>query len=155
MSLSNFTSVRLSKELLKLQSEKEKMEGIIIETPEDLSIWKARIEGPKLTPYENGIYEMRIKFDSDYPIKPPSVKFITPMYHPNIYRDGQICVDILQNHEWSPVQNVRTILISIISLLMDPNPLSPANREAAELYLKDKQQYEKKVREFVEKQMSK
>jgi ubiquitin-conjugating enzyme E2 A len=70
------------------------------------------------------------------------------MYHPNIYRDGKICIDILQN-EWTPAQNIRTILYSIRSLLMDPNPASPANREAAELYNKDRIAYENKVKEYV------
>jgi ubiquitin-conjugating enzyme E2 A len=89
---------------------------------------------------------MLIRFDSDYPIKPPSVKFITTMYHPNIYRDGKICIDILQPHEWVSTQTVRTIMLSIISLLCDPNPASPANREAAELFVKDKNAYNTKVR---------
>jgi ubiquitin-conjugating enzyme E2 A len=148
--MSKLSTIRLSKELAKLQSDQEKLEGIIIDTPTDLNIWKAKIIGPKDTPYEGGIFELKLSFDSDYPIKSPSVKFITPMYHPNIYRDGQICVDILQG-EWSPSQNIRTILMSIISLLSDPNPSSPANREAANLYLSDRKAYDKKVKEFIDK----
>ena len=93
---------------------------------------------------------MVLKFDLDYPTKPPNVTFLTPMFHPNIYRDGKICIDILQ-HEWSPSQNIRTILLSIMSLLMDPNPASPANREAAMLYNTCKVKYEEKVRDFIEK----
>lgn len=119
----NFTNIRLSRELSKLQSDK--LEGIIIETPTDLMIWNAKIKGPQNSPFENGIFDIQLKFNTDYPIKPPSVKFLTQMYHPNIYRDGKICIDILQS-EWTPAQNIRTILISIISLLMDPNTSSPA-----------------------------
>ena len=89
-----------------------------------------------------------LKFDSDYPKRPPSVKFLTSMYHPNIYRDGKICIDILQN-DWKPAKNVRTILYSIRSLLMDPNPSSPANREAAELFNKDRLAYDNKVKELI------
>lgn len=147
--MSNLTISRLTKELAKLQSEADKLEGIIIEHPEDLMVWKAKIKGPVDTPFEEGIFDMQLTFDSDYPRKPPSVKFITPMYHPNIYRDGKICVDILQSHEWTPAQNIRTILISIMSLLMDPNPASPANREAAELYIRNRKEYDNKVREFI------
>jgi ubiquitin-conjugating enzyme E2 A len=153
--MSSFATVRLTRELNKLQSESDKLEGITIEKPNDLMVWFAKIKGPPETPYEEGTFDMQLTFDSEYPVKAPSVKFLTPMYHPNIYRDGKICVDILQSHEWTPAQNVRTILVSIISLLMDPNPSSPANREAAELYNKDKAEYGKKVREFIKSQMKK
>jgi ubiquitin-conjugating enzyme E2 A len=144
----NFTNIRLSRELLKLQSDSDKLEGIIIKTPTDLMIWNAKIEGPANSPFENGVFDIELKFDTDYPIKPPSVKFLTKMYHPNIYRDGKICIDILQS-EWTPAQNIRTILLSIISLLMDPNTSSPANREASELYKSDITAYEKKVRDII------
>jgi ubiquitin-protein ligase len=146
----SFATIRLSRELEKLMSESDKLEGIIIEKPADLMCWNAKISGPPSTPFENGVFNIVLKFDSDYPVKPPSVKFITPMFHPNIYRDGKICVDILQSHEWTPAQNIRTILVSIMSLLMDPNPASPANREAADLYNKNQKAYGEKVREFIE-----
>jgi ubiquitin-conjugating enzyme E2 A len=145
--MSEFATVRLTRELNKLQSEK--IEGIIIYKPTNLMVWSAKINGPPDTPYEKGVFDIQLTFSSEYPVKAPSVKFLTPMFHPNIYRDGRICVDILQSQEWTPSQNVRTILISIMSLLMDPNPLSPANRDAAELYNKDKVVYEQKVREFI------
>ena len=93
---------------------------------------------------------MEINFSDDYPVKPPSVKFISPIFHPNVYRDGKICVDILQG-EWSPAQNVRTILVSIRSLLMDPNPNSPANRDAAIIFKRDIEEYNKKVKSFLSK----
>jgi len=146
----SFANVRLSRELSKLQSESDKIDGITIETPSDLMIWNAKISGPPETPFEKGVFDIMLRFDTDYPVKPPSVKFLTPMFHPNIYRDGKICVDILQSTEWTPAQNIRTILLSIVSLLMDPNPASPANREAAELYNKDQTAYGNKVREFIE-----
>ena len=145
--MSNFATIRLAKELIKINNEK--IDGIIIDKPEDLMLWNAKIIGPIGTPYENGIFELVLRFDSDYPNRPPSVQFITPMFHPNIYRDGKICVDILQSSEWSPVLNIRTILLSIMSLLMDPNPASPANREAALLYLSDKDAYEEVVKKSI------
>ncbi len=142
-----FATARLTKELNKLLNEK--IDGIEIDKPSDILQWTAKIYGPCNTPYENGIFNILLKFDSDYPVRPPSVKFITPMYHPNIYKDGKICVDILQTAEWSPAQNIRTILVSIMSLLMDPNPASPANRQAAELYLSDIEKYNQTVKDFI------
>ena len=144
--MSNITMVRLNKELSKLQ--KEKIDFIEIDYPEDILIWTARIFGPPETPYEGGIFNLVIKFDSDYPLKPPSLTFLTRMFHPNIYKDGKICVDILQG-EWTPTQSVRTILLSILSLLMDPNPNSPANREASQLYLSDRNKYYETVKQYV------
>jgi ubiquitin-conjugating enzyme E2 A len=148
MAAGKLCNMRITKELKKLLSD-DKLEGIVIEEPQDIMRWNVKIKGAPGTFYEDGIFDMLIRFDEDYPVKPPSVKFLTPMFHPNIYRDGKICVDILQYHEWTPSQNIRTILISIQSLLMDPNPASPANREAAELYGKDIKEYEKKVRQFI------
>ena len=151
--MSSLTLKRLNKELSRFQASND-ITGITINNPEDIMKWYANIKGPPESPYEEGTFDMLIRFDEDYPVKPPSVKFITPMYHPNVHRDGKICVDILQ-HEWSPTQNVRTILLSVMSLLTDPNPSSPANREAAELYLKDKKEYETKVRNYVKENAGK
>jgi len=71
------------------------------------------------------------------------------MFHPNIYNDGKICLDILQN-QWSPIYDVAAILTSIQSLLSDPNPASPANAEASQLYQSDRQGYNIRVQEIVE-----
>jgi len=71
------------------------------------------------------------------------------MFHPNIYMDGQICLDILQN-QWSPIYDISAILTSIQSLLTDPNPNSPANMEAAQLWNENRDQYNKRVMEVVE-----
>jgi ubiquitin-protein ligase len=106
----------------------------------------AEVKGPEDTVYSSGLFKLSIKVPEDYPIKPPSIRFLKPVFHPNIYRDGKICLDVLLN-EWSPVQNIRTILISIRSLLADPNPNSPANRDAATLYLKDINAFNKRVLE--------
>ena len=144
--MSNITITRLNKELSKLQ--KEKIDLIEVDNPDDILFWTARIFGPVGTPYEGGIFNIVIKFDNNYPLKPPSLTFLTPMYHPNIYKDGKICIDILQN-EWTPTQCVRTILLSILSLLMDPNPKSPANRDAAQLYLTDINKYNEIVKQYV------
>ena len=149
--MSSLANIRLVRELNKLQTGVDKIDEIIIEKPENLMVWFPKIKGPLNTPFEDGLFDLQITFNEDYPIKPPSIKFLTPMFHPNIYRDGKICIDILQTNEWSPSQNVRTILISIISLLMDPNPKSPANREAAELYVSNKELYELRVRELINK----
>jgi hypothetical protein len=64
-----------------------------------------------------------LNFDESYPNKPPTVKFLSKMFHPNVYANGELCLDILQNR-WSPTYDVAAILTSIQSLLHDPNPNS-------------------------------
>lgn len=107
------------------------------------------IIGPSDTPYEDGTFRLVLQFDEQYPNKPPSVKFLSPMFHPNVYANGDLCLDILQNR-WSPTYDVLLILTSIQSLLNDPNINSPANVEAANLYKDHRSQYVKRVRETVE-----
>ncbi|KNZ48882.1 ubiquitin-conjugating enzyme E2 2 [Puccinia sorghi] len=79
----------------------------------------------------------------------PTVKFLSKMFHPNVYANGELCLDILQNR-WSPTYDVAAILTSVQSLLHDPNPNSPANAEAANLYRDNMKDYIKKVRATVE-----
>ena len=78
-----------------------------------------------------------MEFTEEYPNKPPSVKFLSKIFHPNVYATGKICLDILQN-QWSPIYDIAAILTSIQSLLSDPNPTSPANAEASQLFEKDR-----------------
>lgn len=123
----------------------------VMASPHDdnLMIWDGIIFGPDDTPWEGGIFKLTLTFTEDYPKKPPQVKMETPVFHPNFYVDGRICLDILQN-QWSPIIDVYTVLTSIQSLLTDPNPLSPANVEAAKLYTDNIQEYLKKVKQCVE-----
>lgn len=93
-----------------------------------------------------------MKFSEDYPSHPPEVAFKTPIFHPNVYRNGDICLDILKSN-WSPVFDVSNILVSIQSLLNDPNPKSPANGEAAKLFEEDRAEYYRKVRQIIEKNL--
>ncbi|KAK7317238.1 hypothetical protein RJT34_01296 [Clitoria ternatea] len=119
--------------------------------PQDnnIMLWNAVIFGPDDTPWDGGTFKLTLQFAEDYPNKPPTVRFVSRMFHPNIYADGSICLDILQN-QWSPIYDVAAILTSIQSLLCDPNPNSPANSEAARTFSENKREYNRRVREIVE-----
>jgi ubiquitin-conjugating enzyme E2 A len=110
----------------------------------------AVIIGPADTPFEDGTFRLVMQFEEQYPNKPPGVKFVSTMFHPNVYGTGELCLDILQNR-WSPTYDVAAILTSIQSLLNDPNISSPANVEASNLYKDNRREYTKRVRETVEK----
>jgi len=111
--------------------------------------WNAVIFGPEGTPWEGGTFKLVLKFNEEYPNKPPVVKFTSKLFHPNVYNDGAICLDILQN-QWSPIYDISAILTSIQSLLTDPNPNSPANAEAAKLFNDNRKEYTRRVLEIVE-----
>lgn len=103
---------------------------------EDITRWTAVIIGPDNTPYEKGIFKLKIQFSKQYPFKPPKVQFITKIFHPNIGSTGAICLDILKQ-QWSPALTIGKVLLSISSLLAEPNPTDPLVPEIADLYLKD------------------
>ena len=100
---------------------------------DNLFNWVAQIVGGTSTVYEGLRYKLSLSFPSRYPYVPPTVKFLTPCYHPNVDTSGNICLDILKE-KWSALYDVRTILLSIQSLLGEPNNDSPLNVEAAELW---------------------
>jgi ubiquitin-conjugating enzyme E2 D len=114
---------------------------------EELTKWEASIIGPSDSPYAGGVFKLSIDFTDKYPFKPPKVKFITRIYHPNINSYGSICLDIL-NVNWSPALTVTKLLLSISSLLNDPNPKDPLVKSIADMYEKNRNEYNKKAREF-------
>ncbi|EIE25156.1 hypothetical protein COCSUDRAFT_22502 [Coccomyxa subellipsoidea C-169] len=116
---------------------------------DNIMLWNAVIFGPEDTPWDGGTFKLSLQFTEEYPNKAPVVKFVSNIFHPNVYADGGICLDILQN-QWSPIYDVSAILTSIQSLLSDPNPNSPANSEAARLYSENRKEYNRRVKEVVQ-----
>ena len=127
---------RLMKDFEKVKTENDED---IIASPNENNImsWSAVMIGPKDTIWEEGTFNLTLKFTDEYPNKPPQINFTSKMFHPNIYNDGSICLDILKN-QWSPIYDVWAVLTSIRSLLSDPNPNSPANHEAAQLFTENR-----------------
>ncbi|XP_077528373.1 ubiquitin-conjugating enzyme E2 D4-like [Haemaphysalis longicornis] len=114
---------------------------------DDLLNWEATILGPEDSPYEGGVFKLSIAFPKDYPFNPPKLKFVTKIYHPNISTCGSICLDVIGS-KWSPALSISKVLLSICSLLCDPNPESPLHQAAAELYKSNRQQYDATAREW-------
>ena len=128
---------------------------------DDIFVWEALIQGPEDTPYSGGIFPAELKFPRDYPLSPPTMRFITEVWHPNVYSNGMVCISILHapgddpmhyeqaSERWSPIQSVEKILISVMSMLAEPNDESPANVEAAKMWRERRGEFEGKVRRGV------
>ena len=117
---------------------------------DDLFKWQAHIVGPGDSPYQNGLFALHIVFPMDYPFKPPKLSFVTKIYHPNINSNGAICLDILKD-QWSPALTIGKVLLSISSLLCDPNPDDPLVPEIANLYKTNKVKFEENAKAWTQK----
>jgi ubiquitin-conjugating enzyme E2 A len=105
-------------------------------SPEANSIlkWRGTVRGPPGTPWEGQDLEVSLEFPDSYPLDPPKVMFLKKICHPNVYPDGTVCVDILK-HNWSPSNDVLSILISLQAFLAAPNFRSIANPEALLIFV--------------------
>jgi ubiquitin-conjugating enzyme E2 D/E len=114
---------------------------------DDIFRWQATIMGPSDSPYQGGVFYLEINFPPDYPYKPPKIRFNTKIYHPNINSSGGICLDILKD-QWSPALTISKVLLSICSLLTDPNPDDPLVPSIAELYIHNREEYAMQARSY-------
>ncbi|KAL3616428.1 Ubiquitin-conjugating enzyme E2 20 [Castilleja foliolosa] len=140
----NSVTQRLQKELMALMMSGDNLGVSAFPEGDNIFTWIGTIEGSKGTTYEGLSYKLSLRFPLDYPFKPPQVKFETMCFHPNVDQYGNICLDILQD-KWSSAYDCRTILLSIQSLLGEPNIDSPLNSVAASLW-KNQEEYKKMVR---------
>eukprot|EP01083_Nonionella_stella_P106646 308005_1 len=116
----------------------------------DLFKWTGTIMGPSDSPYDGGVFFLDIAFPQDYPFKPPKLRFQTKIYHCNVNDKGQICLDILKDN-WSPALTISKVLISLCSLLTDPNPDDPLMGQIAHQYKTNRKGHDKKAREWTRK----
>lgn len=140
---------RLSRDfkMMKENIKNGELKGVTVRLKDDTNFyfWLVRIEGVKNTDYEGQQYELGIEFSSNYPMEAPLVNFVnSDMFHPNVYRNGRVCLDILDN-KWSPCYDVEMVVVSIQSLLDDPNVSSPANLDAAKLYESNRDKYRERI----------
>lgn len=125
--------------------------------------WEALIPGPEGTCWEGGIFPTRLSFPTDYPLNPPKMKFSCDIFHPNVYKDGRVCISILHppgddplgyeqsSERWSPVQSIEKILLSVMSMLAEPNCESPADVDAAKMFRENSQEYKRTAQRLARK----
>ncbi|BES91763.1 unnamed protein product [Nesidiocoris tenuis] len=148
----------------------EPLEGFQVKLAreENMFEWDIVIFGPPETLYQGGYFKAKMRFPQDYPFSPPTLKFTTKLWHPNIYDNGDVCISILHPpvddppsgelpcERWNPTQTVRTILLSVVSLLNEPNTFSPANVDASVMYRrwKESQGANKEYEEIIKRQVA-
>lgn len=127
--------------------------------------WEVLLIGPKDTIYENAILKGSLTFPPTYPDDPPTFKFQTEMWHPNIDQEGNVCISILHkpgddeygyedvNERWMPVRDSHSVILSILLLLSNPNCESPANLEAAQECMYHRDTYNKRVYRLMQRTM--
>mmetsp|Transcript_45204 Transcript_45204/g.127353 ORF Transcript_45204/g.127353 Transcript_45204/m.127353 type:complete len:170 (+) Transcript_45204:85-594(+) len=124
---------------------------------DDMFSWCGIVFGPASTPWEGGVWKLDMKFPADYPEKPPVVRFRGEVFHPNVFPDGQTSLELLRGSGWTPALDVAAILVAVQGLMAEPatqaSPESCANPEAENMFLRDRQQYDAKVKALVDKQI--
>ncbi|KAM0990820.1 hypothetical protein ACFX2I_009283 [Malus domestica] len=135
---------QLAKELKSL--DESPPEGIQVGlNDDDFSIIYADIEGPAGTPYENGVFHMKLLLSRDFPHSPPKGYFLTKIFHPNIATNGEICVNTLKK-DWNPSLGLRHVLIVVRCLLIEPFPESALNEQAGKMLLENYEEYARHAR---------
>uniref|UniRef100_A0A7S3VLF3 E2 ubiquitin-conjugating enzyme n=1 Tax=Dunaliella tertiolecta TaxID=3047 RepID=A0A7S3VLF3_DUNTE len=137
--LSANTQKTLMRELKALQDQPP--EGIrVVFNEHNLADVQAELDGPQGTPYENGLFRIRLSVGADYPTSPPKGFFATKIFHPNVSPSGEICVNVLKK-DWTPETGLKHVLVVVRCLLIEPNPDSALNEEAGRLLQEDYEEF--------------
>jgi len=160
----SYAAALLRRQLVELA--KNPPDGVSVGLVDDSNVfeWEVMLVGPPNTLFEEGFFKATLTFPSDFPNMPPVMKFKSDMWHPNVYEDGTVCISILHppgedqfneqesaEERWRPVLGVEQIIISVLSMLSDPNGDSPANIDAAVMFRENKAEFKKRVRRCVRK----
>lgn len=129
------------------------MSDYSVETINDgLNEFNVVFNGPKDSLYEGGVWKVHVELPDGYPYKSPSIGFINKIFHPNVDElSGSVCLDVI-NQSWSPMFDLLNVFeVFLPQLLLYPNASDPLNGDAASLMMKDRQQYEQKVKEYCDR----
>ncbi|CAL5433126.1 unnamed protein product [Camellia sinensis] len=141
-------SKRREMDLMKLMMSDYKVETI----NDGMQEFYVDFHGPKDSPYQGGVWRVKVELPHAYPYKSPSIGFVNKIYHPNIDEmSGAVCLDVI-NQTWSPMFDLVNVFeVFLPQLLLYPNPSDPLNGEAAALMMRDRTAYDQRVKEYCEK----
>eukprot|EP01108_Squamamoeba_japonica_P000726 TRINITY_DN1258_c0_g4_i1.p2 TRINITY_DN1258_c0_g4~~TRINITY_DN1258_c0_g4_i1.p2 ORF type:complete len:148 (-),score=33.74 TRINITY_DN1258_c0_g4_i1:66-509(-) len=144
---------RLQKELKEYGTSLDWVTASLVD--DSLYKWRVSFAGPAGSPYEKGNFTVEIDIPQEYPFKPPKFKFITKVYHPNVKsEDGSICTDILGDG-WSPQLKIHEVLLTLKSLMAEPNPENPLEPEIGNQFTSDRAAFDKTAKEWTKKHATK
>lgn len=162
--MTEYGSELLRRQLAELSKNPIELVSVGLFDESNIYEWELILIGPDGTLYEGGFFQAKLVFPPEFPNMPPTMTFISEMWHPNVYEDGRVCISILHppgedamnsqesaEERWRPILGVEQILVSVVSMLSDPNDESPANLDAAVMWRNDKEAFKKKVRQCVRK----
>ena len=141
------TEKRIQREITEAKTNKDPNIQWGLKDPSDNKNWWASIIGPEGTSYHRFKLTLNITLPDNYPFTPLQISFTANIWHPNVGTSGNICLDILKD-AWTPALKLSSVLLSISSLLNDPNPASPLNGEAGRQYTSNRAEYNRNVIEI-------
>ena len=145
MTLASRTQRRILRDLKKITDDKAHSNLYAVKVDsQKLNHWDITLFGTPDSLWSGGTFKMTVDFPDDYPHAAPDVRFVDIPFHPNVYQNGKICIDILQAN-WSSSYDIAAVMTAITVLMADPNPNSPANNEAAVLYTSNMNEYRRRV----------
>ncbi|KPJ09825.1 Ubiquitin-conjugating enzyme E2 T [Papilio machaon] len=152
--MSNARSARLAREIKNFETKSPWGIKCSPEKEDVYDVLTVNMQGPKGSPYEKGMFKLIVDIPKRYPFEPPRVKFVTPIYHPNIDKEGRICMDLLKmppNGAWVPTITLENLLISLQTLMANPNPHDPLMMDIANEYKIDIEKFNENARRCTEK----
>ena len=141
---------RISRDLMLIQQNPVQHVNII-PSESDMMLCSGTLVGPTGTPFEGGKFKIQVQFPTDYPFKPPQIKFLTKIYHPNIDESGTICLGLLKSENWKPSTQLPQLLQALVQLLVEPNPADPLEARIADMYQNDRPVFETTVKDWIKK----
>ncbi|OHT16776.1 putative ubiquitin-conjugating enzyme E2 7 [Tritrichomonas foetus] len=158
MNLQNYAHQTILKQFLAIQTDPNSgINASFIDN--NIYRWRVTLFGPPNSPYSGGVFPALIEFPDDYPSSPPKMKFLCPMYHPNVTDNGDVCISLLDNklysfpeyqrpsNNWIPDgHSAQSILIEVQAMLSEPDFESPANPDVAYTYYTNPREFMRKVK---------
>ncbi|KYK54438.1 hypothetical protein DCS_06396 [Drechmeria coniospora] len=147
------SSKRITKEFAEMSQNPPPDFSVSLPASQSIHSWHVVLSAPAGTPYHPGRFALLLTLPTDYPFKPPSLRFLTRIYHPNVTDDslGNICLAILKSDQWKPSTKIAAVLDAVRNLLVEPQPDDPLEERIADEYRTDKVAWEKKAQQHVQK----
>ncbi|KAK7512538.1 ubiquitin-conjugating enzyme/RWD-like protein [Phyllosticta citricarpa] len=119
----------------------------------NLHVWEVLVDGPEQSAYAGGQFKLVITLPKEYPFKPPTLSFHTKIYHPNVSNDdkGLMCLGMLRPDAWKPPNKLSAVLDMVYNLLIEPDVSDPVEAAIADVYKRDKKEFEKTAKEWVKR----